>query len=270
MSTGNKNHYISSELEDLLKEVEEEHKSADEFRKNRQDRKKKKPKIRIDMIIAAVLAIAIIGTVVSLVWHFAGKSSDSKAKQSVENPLEDEKYPEISDVVKNYLNAFLIEDEQKRLQVLAQYVGNMYDISSVKYNNYVASYSDIECYTKEGPYDNTYVVYAYYQMEIKNISTTAPNITRLYVVRDTNTGNVYIQNDPSDEITAYMDKVTKDSDVQNLLKSVNQEFKEAKEADKDLKAYFDKMNTKKDENQTTAASETAGETTPTATTKASK
>lgn len=82
------------------------------------------------------------------------------------------------------INAFLIEDEQKRLQVLAQYVGNMYDLNKIKYNNYVSAYSDIECYTKEGQYENTYVVYAYYQTEYKNIDTPAPSITRFYVVRD--------------------------------------------------------------------------------------
>lgn len=211
------------------------------------------------MIIAAVIAIVIIFGVVSLILHFTGKSSENNKKQSIENPLEDEKYPEISDVVKNYLDAFLIEDEQERLRVLAQYVGNMYDISSVKHNNYVAGYSEVECYTKEGPYDNTYVVYAYYQMEIKNIDTPAPNISRLYVVRDTNTGNVYIQNDPSTEITQYMDKVTKDSDVQNLLNSVNQEFQEAKDSDEDLKTFFDKIEAS--EKQTTDSSKTKDETT---------
>lgn len=278
MSTENKNRFISSELEDLLKEVEEDHKKIGEIQKNKKNQKKKKPKIRFDMIIAVVLAVVLIGGIGFLIAHFAGNSSGSDKKQSAENPLEDEKYPEISDVVKNYLNAFLIEDEQERLQVLAQYVGNMYDISSVNYNNYVASYSDIECYTKEGPYENTYVVYAYYQIELKNIDTTAPAISRLYVVRDTNTGNVYIQNDPGEEVQEYMDEVTKDSDVQELLKSVDKEYQEALASDENLKAYFDTINEKASEHGTTASSETktsettaaSTETTAAATTKASK
>jgi hypothetical protein len=97
----------------------------------------------------------------------------------------------------------------------------------------------------------------------------------LYVVRDTNTGNVYIQNDPGQEIQDYMNEVTKDSDVQDLFKSVDQEFQEALDSDEDLKAYFDKI--KVSEEKTTKSSETGNsETTATlaetteAATKASK
>ncbi|WP_302627119.1 hypothetical protein, partial [uncultured Eubacterium sp.] len=156
MSTENKKNRISSELEDLLKEVEEEHKQTRAAQRDKKE--KKKSKLRIDIIIAVLLAVVLVAGVIFLIIHFTGDSSKNSEKQTLDNPLEDEKYPEISDVIKNYMNAFLIEDEQKRSQVLAQYVGNMYDINSVKQRTHVAGYSDIECYTKEGPYDNTYVV----------------------------------------------------------------------------------------------------------------
>lgn len=252
MST-EKKQFISSELEDLLKEVEEDHKKSGEIIKKKKENKKKKPKIRFDIIIAILLAVVILGGVVFLVSHFVGKNNSASNKETVANPLEDEKYPEISDVIKNYLNAFLIEDEQKRLQVLAQYVGNMYDINKIKYNNYVSAYSDIECYTKEGQYENTYVVYAYYQTEYKNIDTPAPSITRFYVVRDGKTGNVYIQNDPGEEVEKYMDSLTKDDDVQKLLKSVSQEFEEARKSDKKLDDYFNKISEKVSEKKEEAS-----------------
>lgn len=41
VSTENKSKYISSELEDLLKEVEEEHKNTSEIIKNKQNKKEK-------------------------------------------------------------------------------------------------------------------------------------------------------------------------------------------------------------------------------------
>ena len=40
MSTENKNRFISSELEDLLKEVEEDHKKIGEIQKNKKNQKK--------------------------------------------------------------------------------------------------------------------------------------------------------------------------------------------------------------------------------------
>ena len=263
------NKLSKEELDALLKEVERDSKPV-----KRVENKKKKSKVRIDMIIAGVIAVIVVVGAALLIWHFVKNTPTKEEKAVAENPLQDEKYPEISDVVKNYLNAFLIEDDEKRAETIAQYVGNLYDISSVKQKTYVSGYSEVECYTKEGPYENTYVVYAYYQMGIKNIDTTVPSITRLYVVRDTKTGNVYIQNDSGDDIQEYMKKVTKDSDVQQLLKDVEEEFQQAKDSDPKLKKYFDDMDAaanKKDETtvQATQVPTTQAPTTAASTTAAS-
>lgn len=256
----------SSEIEEMLKEVEEIHTPRRTVNKNR----KKKPKIRFDMIIAAIVVVAVIIGVVALIVHFTGKSSDTSTKSKKENPLVEEKYPEISDVVKNYLEAYLIENPQERLEVLAQYVDNMGDINEgdISQRDYVQSYSEIECYTKEGPYENTYVVYVYYHMELKNIATSVPNVDRLYVIRDSVTGNVYIHNGVSSDIQEYMNEVTKDEDVQELFDEVNKEYEDILASDEQVKAYFDKLQAGA---ETTQQAETtvAETTTEAATTKAS-
>ena len=126
-----------------------------------------------------------------------------------------DKYDEITDVVNNYLNAYLVEDSQKRLDILARYVDNIGDLSEsdIAQKKYITSYSEVECYTKNGPYDNTYVVYAYYQTEYKNISTKVPSLTTYYVIRDAKTGNVYIHNKWSDEIKDYIDLYNHDGAI---------------------------------------------------------
>ena len=240
----------SEELEQLLEEVQNEPEVkvlADDVKP-----KKKKTNVRFDMIIAGIVALVLVVCMVFIIVHLVGKSSTPSSSTKTENPLEDEKYPEISDVVKHYLEAFLIKDAQKRREELAHYVDNMGDIneSNIKYNDYITSYRDIECYTKDGPYKNTYVVYAYYQIRLKNISTTVPGITKLYVIRDNNSGDVYIHNGVTGEISDYLAKIDKDKDVINLMKDVDKEFQEACESDKYLKAFFDKLAAKK---ATTAA-----------------
>lgn len=266
------NKLSKEELDALLKEVEN-----DSTQVVRRKQPVKKKNIRFDMIIAAVIAFVIVVGGVLLVRHFVVNTPSKAEKALAENPLQDDKYPEITDVVKNYLNAFLIEDDAKRAETIAQYVGNLYDINSVKQRTYVSEYSDVECYTKKGPYDDTYVVYAYYQMGLKNIDTTVPAISRLYVVRDKKTGNVYIQNDSGDDIQKYINKVTKDSDVQDLLKDVQEEFESVKASDPKVKAYYDAINAKANEKKngtTTGTSNNKNETTAShtsnnATTKAS-
>lgn len=242
----------SSEIDAMLKEVEAIHQPIRTSNNNR----KKKSVIRIDMIIAVLIGIAIIVGIVFAVKHFTGSAKPTATKKVSENPLMDEKYPEISDVVRNYLNAYIIEDPQKRHSILAQYVDNMGDINEgdISQNKYVAEYSNIECYTKEGPYENTYVVYAYCEMELKNISTRVPLITTLYVMRDSNTGNVYIHNGLKDDVDKYIKKVTADADVQELFKTVNKDYEDAVNSDEALKAFIEKLEVT-----------TAAETTPPAT-----
>ncbi len=239
----------SEELEQLLKEVETEPEAKILPDVDKPKRKKKKKKIRIDMIIAAIVAIVLIGCVVFMIVHFTNKSNTNSVKEASNNALQDEKYPEISDVVKHYLEAFLIKDSAKRHQELARYVDNMgaIDEGDIGYKDYIKSYSDIECYTKNGLKPNTYVVYAYSQTKFKNIATSAPSLETLYVIVDSKTGNVYVHNGikTNDEIAKYIAKVSKDKDVLALKRDVEQELNEACESDKYLKDFINKLKASK-------------------------
>ena len=210
------------------------------------------------------MAVVVVVGAVFAISKLAGKSSSASKKSNVENPLEDDKYDEITDVVNNYLNAYLVEDSQKRLDILARYVDNIGDLSEsdIAQKKYITSYSEVECYTKNGPYDNTYVVYAYYQTEYKNISTKVPSLTTYYVIRDAKTGNVYIHNKWSDEIKDYISKVSKDADVQKLISDVQKEILDAENSDSNLKKFLDALTGKKEETTTAAQKATQATTQP--------
>ena len=105
------NKLSKEELDALLKEVENDSRQV-----VRREQPVKKKNIRFDMIIAAVIAFVIVVGGVLLVRHFVVNTPSKAEKAVAENPLQDDKYPEITDVVKNYLNAFLIEDDAKRAE----------------------------------------------------------------------------------------------------------------------------------------------------------
>ena len=235
----------SEELEALLKEVESEPEAKILPDVEKPRRKKKKSKIRIDMVIAAIVALVLVGCVIFMIVHFVGKSNSSSERAASENALQDEKYPEISDVVSHYLKAFLIKDPAERRKELARYVDNMgaIDDSDIGYKDYIVSYSDIECYTKNGLKPNTYVVYAYSQTKFKNIATAAPSLDVLYVIVDSKTGNVYVHNGikSNDEIDKYIKEVSQDDDVVALKNDVEKELNEACESDRYLKDFINKL-----------------------------
>lgn len=252
------NKLTSTEIDDMLKEMEAYHEPI----RQKNDNRKKKPKIRLDRIIATVVIIALVVGVVSVIMHFVGNSKNGAAKTKSDNPLMEEKYPEISDVVKNYMNAFLIEDSEKRLGILAQYVDNLGDIdeNDIAQNKYVTNFSDFECYTKNGPYENTYVVYVYYHMEIKNISTTVPSVKTLYVMRDANTGNVYIHNGISNDVAKYIKEASQDKDVQDLFENADKEYEEALASSTRLQEYFGKLQPEETTGETSAKPQTTSST----------
>ncbi len=236
----------SEEIDELLNEVASEEVEAP---KRTTEKKKvsrfsrtvgnKKP-IRIDIIISIVvlaIAIVIIGKNVTSCVKNAPSSSES------DNPLLNDKYPEITDVVGHYLRAFLIADPTKRQEELARYVDNLGDISAndVAQNKVVTSYDQIETYTKKGPYKDTYVVYAYYQTTYKNIAQSAPSVKTLYVIRDSKSGDVYVHNGRNAELTEYIAKVSRDDDVQNLFEETNKEYQEALAKSPRLRDFFDKL-----------------------------
>ena len=241
----------SEELEALLKEVETEPEAKILPDVEKPRRKKKKTKIRIDMIIAAIVAVVLVGCVIFMIVHFVGKSNVNSAREASENALQDEKYPEISEVVSNYMRAFLIKDPAKRRAEISKYVDNMgaIDDKEIGYRDYITSYSDIECYTKNGLKPNTYVVYAYYQAKFKNSATAAPSLDVYYVIMDPKPekSTVFIHNGikSNDEIDQYIKEVSKDDDVVALKNDVQKELDEACESDRYLKDFINKLKASK-------------------------
>ncbi len=231
----------SSEIEEMLKEAEAVHTHRRTVNKDR----KQKRKFRVDRIIAIVVIVAVI---IGAIWGiFALINKGSNNTVIKDNPLVCEKYPEISDVVKIYMEAYLEKDPSKRHNIIASYVDNMGAIteSDILQTEYMTGISEIECYSKEGPYENTYVVYAYYQMELKNIATTVPNIKVFYVIRDSKTGNVYIHNGVSGDVSKYIAEVTKHEDVQALFNDVNAELQDTINSSESLKEFFDSIKVNK-------------------------
>ena len=243
METEEKKKLTSEEIEEMLREVEEVHRHRRTVNQNR----KPKKRIRLDRIIAfSVLALLFVLVVVIVVKMFSGDIKTGKDNETTKAyssaPLEDDKYPEITELVQNYLKAYLIQDDEKRMDAIRECVVDLDDLNNIKRREYIKSYSDVECYTKPGPYDDTYIVYAYYQITYKNISTPAPNITVFYVMRQGETNNVYIKNKIPDDVKQYIEDVSKDRDVQNLLRDAKSEEDAARTKDEYLDKFLKELN----------------------------
>ncbi|MCI6699395.1 MAG: SH3 domain-containing protein [Lachnospiraceae bacterium] len=204
--------------------------------------------------IAVCLVVVIVVCVVRLVGGSSrdSKKTDAQAVEQVteasQNTAASSTAPEASsslkkddasilELVKKYYTAVAAKDTATLATIVSPWTDDMQ--SSILSNTMIESYDNISTYSKAGPSDGTYVVYAYYDGKIKDISTEAPSLALLYVVTDDSGSLVVGDRNASTEVADFISKATAASDVQALKNDVNQKLLEAENSDPDLKAFLD-------------------------------
>lgn len=130
--------------------------------------------------------------------------------------------------------------------------------NSILKNDVIESYDNISTYSKAGPENGTYIVYAYYDARIRNISTEAPSLALLYLVTNDSGDLVVGDRNASAEIADFISKATAASDVQALKNDVNQKLMDAEASDPDLAAFIDGQSSGASSEQSTEADSSSG------------
>ncbi len=123
------------------------------------------------------------------------------------NPLRTEEYPEITDAVKEYYRQ---QGEEA---------------------SFVESYDNIRVYTKEGRYRGTYVVFAAYDMKIKDIYTKVPGLGTVYAQTDEEGGCQISAAVEDEEVRAYIQEIAQHKDVQSLMTKTQDAYQKAVRSD---------------------------------------
>lgn len=99
---------------------------------------------------------------------------------------------------------------------------------------YADSYETAAVYTKLGPYENSYLVYVHYEMQIPDIYTKVPGLRTFYVEEDKN-GKLIIKKEPADEnVSELVGKTAMHEDVKALMQNVHVEYQNAIASDSAL------------------------------------
>lgn len=98
-------------------------------------------------------------------------------------------------------------------------------------SDYVEAYGNLTVFMKRGKYQNTYVVFAKYDMKIKDIYTAVPGLGTLFVDKDTK-GNIRVNAKAEDvETQKCITDITAHEDVQALFQSVETAYAKAVRSD---------------------------------------
>ncbi|MEG0794122.1 MAG: hypothetical protein RR399_09965, partial [Lachnospiraceae bacterium] len=73
-------------------------------------------------------------------------------------------------------NPLLMNQYEEVTQLVREYYAGL-----AKDAEFVEEYTNVDIYTKLGPYKDSYIVFAYYEMKIRDIYTMVPGLGTLYV-----------------------------------------------------------------------------------------
>lgn len=108
-------------------------------------------------------------------------------------------------------------------------------------SDFVESYDQVEVYTKTGPYEDSYIVFAYYEMKIKDIYTKVPGLGTLYLEKDAD-GAYQLEKEVADEqVNRLLRKLMLHDDVQALMEYVQSAYTAAVQSDELLKEAMEDL-----------------------------
>lgn len=136
------------------------------------------------------------------------------------------------------------EQLQRRLQRIEEEV------------KYYQDFQNLICYTVKGLADNSWVVYARFDMKLRQAETIAPTMVACYA-KQAEDGSYYLEGETTAEEAAYMKKMNESEDVQLLARDVNANLRSALESDSNLLSVYYDLTGHKDKE---SAAETSAET----------
>ena len=160
--------------------------------------------------------------------------------QVVVDVLEKNAYKDVNKLINKYLNAKLTKDV-KNFKLLVNDVSSL-DMKDIeRKTKYIEEYQNLTCFSRKGPEEGTYIVYAYHEVKFTSIDTLAPAMNEFYVKTDKN-GDPFIYLGEIDKDTeTYLNDVRKSDNVMDLIYTVNEKFQKAVDGDDALAEFYLKL-----------------------------
>jgi hypothetical protein len=142
---------------------------------------------------------------------------------------------DINSLVVSYLSA-LVACDQNTLQSIVTDPSQFDDMTKWKERaNRISGYQNVDCYTVPGLTEDTTIVYACSTLTIPGITSTPKDMMCFYVEEQDGTYRI-VNSELSDEVTAYMESIDANEDIQELYQAVNEDIQRCLSEDQ---AFYD-------------------------------
>lgn len=208
--------------------------------------------------LKVLLPVAALAIVIAVVVSFSKDGKNEEIEQAAvgveetsqvagtvvltEQPLSVNAYEAINTLMNRFYTA-LADGDIETIKALRDYNDETELITYEKKSEFIESYDNITCYTKEGLDENSCFVYVSYEVKIEGIDTKAPGLTAFYVYTDEN-GELKIDGNLEENISAAFKLVTSQDDVVDLYKKIDVSYNEAVAADENLNVFMTELPTR--------------------------
>ncbi len=209
-------------------------------------------------IIIGVVAVAVVIIAVIIIQGFrTGKMGsdgnvavsgntlqDVSAESGLAVPkdaLKEDAYPEVNDLIKRYFEA-REKGDLENYQSMCSYM-SVNDIAIFQAKaEYIEGYENIKCYTKQGPMEDSYIVYVTFDLKLKDWAQTAPGQLALLVCRGED-GQLFVYSDANmdEQVGEYIRAVSSQQDVVDLYNRVQAEYQETLSKDPAFADYVSSL-----------------------------
>lgn len=156
------------------------------------------------------------------------------------NNLEENSHASITRLMEEYCECIANGDVDK-LEKLVDVLTDEEKEKIQARSSFIEAFENINCYTKNGPEPDSYIVFLCYDMKLTNIKTPAPDIVCLYVSAKDEDGDRYIHYGDAGqdaELQSYVSELENDPEVKALYEDVSARYQEAMDSDEMLREYI--------------------------------
>ena len=215
--------------------------------------------LRYILLGLAVILVVIIGICIfRLVGGSSSKKKDSGKKTSTAASQQDEESTTektgtvdlsapaagegltvndepLLELARKYYSALTAEDEATLATIVEPWNDTVKE-SVFSLNEKFNSFDNITTYSKDGPLEDSWLVYVYCECRVDGVDTGIPTLLNPLLVVTTDSSDLKISSDRT-EYADFINESNMSDDVQMLINDVNQKYEELKGANTQVKNY---------------------------------
>lgn len=148
--------------------------------------------------------------------------------------------PEVSTVLEQYYTALGARDINGLFAVTDNLTAE--EQAQIEAESDVESYGDVKVYTISGPSDGTYIAFVSSRCKYLGINQTLPMLSEYYLYT-TEDGSLKIMDDTDSDaaVTEAMKAALENEEVKNLIEQVQNDYRNALDADASLRVYVESI-----------------------------